>query len=85
MKTIQIDYYCYSLKKNSQKWDIFRVVTVEWPLKAMDQPNHVTSVNEITVFKAIRKLLTEMDFLYETKLEKGVKKVCLVSKIHLDD
>ena len=34
--------------------------------KAMDQLNHTTSVIAITVCKVIRKIITKMDFRYET-------------------
>ena len=48
----------------------------------MDQLDHVTSGISITVFKVIRKIITEMDLWYQTDVNRRAKKVCLVAKIH---
>ena len=50
--------------------------------KAEDQPDHVTSVTAITVSKVIRKIITKMNFRYQTDVTKRAKKVCLVRKIY---
>ena len=53
-------------------------------VKAMDQPEHVTSVIAIAVCKVIQKLLTKIDFWYQTKLLGSSIHVCLVPKIHFN-
>ena len=50
-------------------------------LKAIDQRNHVTLVITITVCKVIKKLLTEIDFHYQTLVNKRAN-VCLLQKIY---
>ena len=50
-------------------------------LRAMDHPETVTSVIEITVCKVIQKLLTKIDFLYQIDLF-GFFHLDLVSEIH---
>ena len=37
-------------------------------IKAMDQPDHVTSIIAITVCKVLQKLITKIDFWYQTNL-----------------
>ena len=41
--------------------------------KAIDQPDHVISVIEITVYKVIKKSIIKMDFLYQTDGKKKCK------------
>ena len=48
----------------------------------MDQPDHVMSVNIITVCKIIRKVITKMNFRYQIDVTKRAKKICLVPKIY---
>ena len=44
--------------------------------------DHVTSVIAITVCKVIRKLVTQINFQYQTDVNKRAKKVYLILKIY---
>ena len=43
----------------------------------------VTSVIEITLYKVVQKIMTKMDFRYQTDVNNRVKEVCLVRKIYV--
>ena len=50
----------------------------------MNQVNFMASVIEITVCKVNQKLMTKMDFRYQTDVNNRVKKVYMVPKIHFN-
>ena len=50
------------------KQDVFRKCSLK-ELKAMDQPDHVTSIIAFTVCKVIRKIITKMQFRYQTDVK----------------
>ena len=56
-------------------------VNIKYFFKAMDQLDHVTLVIAITVLKAVQKIIIEMNFRYQTDVNRSVKKICLVHKI----
>ena len=51
-------------------------------LKAIDQLEHVQLVIAITVRKIAKKIITKMDFRYQTDAKNKAKNVCLVRKIY---
>ena len=49
----------------------------------MDQSDHRTSVIAFTMCKVIRKIITKIDFWYQTDLLDSFVHACLVPKIDL--
>ena len=68
---------------NSQKSPFFEAVKLVVPLKVMDLTDHVTSVIAITVSKVIQKLITIIDFSWQTDLG-SFSHVCLAPRIHFN-